>query len=358
MVKLGDVQRFTMWLCGSIAAFGCIATLIAYAMYNNKETAYCPDDNQANCKNTSSTASEAENKILKLVSPISIAVGLLSIVGIRCWQQASNERAVQTAELPGVGQNNTAYQGHEIDIGAPPSYNDALGMDVILEAHGSFPSEPPPKYEEIQRFEEEQSTSRDEEGGGQSNQEMEQRGSQDISSTGDNVSIRTEANLPPQNEDDNGDTPECDIPNVEQLPRNNDELNDENGQNIDLGQQNEAAEISDSTLGISQGRETRIFVQQRDSNLSANELDDSNCGYAPYQNPSRELNVQQTNNGTSATSLVSGQCSNSEIGPLSVDGRHSSVNSDTTISHLDRTVSEADWSDREEAQEYSGVFYV
>ena len=113
MVKLGDVQRFTMWLCGSIAAFGCISTLIAYAMYNNKGTANCPDDNQGNCNNTSSTANDAENKILKLVSPISIAVGLLSIIGIRCWQQAANDRAVQTAELPGVGQNNTAYQEQE-----------------------------------------------------------------------------------------------------------------------------------------------------------------------------------------------------------------------------------------------------
>ena len=187
---------------------------------------------------------------------------------------------------------------------------------------------------------------------------MEHRSSQDITSMGDNVSIRSEANLPPQNEDGNGDRPESDISNVEELPRNDNDLNDENGQNVDTGLQNEAAEISDNTLSISQGRETRIFVQQRDSNLSANELDDSNCGNIPCQNPARELNGRQTNNGTSATSLVSGQCSNSDIGPLSVDRRHSSVNSDMTISHLDRTVSEADWSNREEAPAYSGVFYV
>ena len=112
MPKLAEIQKFIIWVFGSITVFGCISTLIAYLIYDDKPTVDCkPNDTQCEQRNQNITATQRDNEILKIISPVAVAVGIVMIVIIRCWQQSAAENANE-ARREG-GEANTAYQGTE-----------------------------------------------------------------------------------------------------------------------------------------------------------------------------------------------------------------------------------------------------
>ena len=97
MPPLAEVQKFIIWIFGSIAVFGCISTLIAFLVYEDKSTMKC-DANDIKCKEEEQkkiAVSRNDNEILKIVSPTAIAVGVIVIILVRCWQQSSNRLSTQ-----------------------------------------------------------------------------------------------------------------------------------------------------------------------------------------------------------------------------------------------------------------------
>ena len=97
--------------------FGFIATLIAYLLYDNQTPADCKEDD---CKPQSDTvvASASDNRILKIVAPTLIAVGLVIIICVRCWQQNTNRQTVAASgnTTTNDGEDNDGYQGPECKI--------------------------------------------------------------------------------------------------------------------------------------------------------------------------------------------------------------------------------------------------
>ena len=114
MWSVGDVQKFVIWLFGSIAIFGCISTLIVYVMYDGGSTVNCDqNDPQCTANNQSAEVNQRDNEILRVVSPTAIAVGVVAILMVRCWQQSTQTALDQGARAE--GEENVAYNEQECE---------------------------------------------------------------------------------------------------------------------------------------------------------------------------------------------------------------------------------------------------
>ena len=116
MPKVAEIQRFVIWLCGSVMVFGFIATLIAYLLYDNQAPADCQESDCAP-QNDTVVVTASDNRILKIVAPSLIAFGLVVIVCIRCWQQNTSRQTVAASEAAtNDGEDNGGYEGPECKI--------------------------------------------------------------------------------------------------------------------------------------------------------------------------------------------------------------------------------------------------
>eukprot|EP00794_Sanderia_malayensis_P015073 gene15073-16628_t len=144
MERKAALQRFFMWLCGSTAVFGFIALLVAYLIYDGKSCAQSsPCDTSAEL-----VKAQQENLILKIIGPVFLASGIIGMILVRCWQTSSTNTTNNTATAED-GNTNGGFHGTTSDFGSPPSYADALHMQIIVEGRVQFPHEPPPKYIDV-----------------------------------------------------------------------------------------------------------------------------------------------------------------------------------------------------------------